>query len=76
MFSVVLDAFLDNAFRRLAAKNQLSHCSKQIDMTHTTTVSIESPRAERTTNSNFKLRKSLEHACQLRSAELMSSIAH
>ncbi len=33
-FSVVLDAFLDDAFRRLAAKNQLSHCSKRNNTTH------------------------------------------
>jgi hypothetical protein len=28
-FSVAHDVFLDDAFRRLAAKNQLSHCIKR-----------------------------------------------
>jgi hypothetical protein len=30
-FSVVLEPFLDDTFRRLAAKNQFSHCSKRND---------------------------------------------
>jgi hypothetical protein len=47
------------------------------DTTHTTTVSTQSLRAERTTLKLQGSDKTLEHyACQLRSAELKSSIAH
>ncbi len=77
--SVVLDAFLDDAFRRLAAKNQLSHCKQANTTRRTQRQSAHSaPRAERTTLKlqNSDKCQSLEHACQLRRAELKSSIAH
>ena len=57
----MLDAFLDDAFRRLAAKNQLSHCNKRTrhdahnDSQHTVTAS--SANNTQTSSSD----KSLQH---------------
>ncbi len=41
-----LDASLDDAFRRLAAKNQLSHCKETRTRPHTTTQSAHSHREQ------------------------------
>jgi hypothetical protein len=50
--SVVLDEFLNDAFRRLAAKSQLSHCTKRFDTTHNNSQhTVNASRA----NNNLKL---------------------
>jgi hypothetical protein len=54
----VLDASLDDTFRRLAAKNQFSHWSKRHDAHND---SQHSDREQSEQHSNFKARKSLEH---------------
>jgi hypothetical protein len=60
--------------RRISSATEANETNKTT--THTTTVSTQLHREQSEQHSNFKLRKSLEHACQLRRAELKSSIAH
>ncbi len=70
------DASLDDAFRRLAAKNQLSHCSKRKrndahnDSQHTVTAS----RANNTQTS--RLSENLSNTLPTCEAQLKNSIAH
>ncbi len=72
----MLDASLDDAFRRLAAENQLSHCKQTKRKTHNDsqhTVTASRPNTLKLQNSD---NLSSTGACQLRRAELISSIAH